>query len=89
MSVEEVEKRVYGIFQKFISEKDLAALWDKSKALPLTGSLWKFDAVEMVYLFFEVEQEFSIRIKPKLLEKYRFNSVNGIVNAIVESLKSS
>ena len=87
MSVEDIKKRLYGIFLKFIPEKELVLLWDTGRDLPLTGTLWKFDAIKMTYLFLEVKQEFSIQIKPKYLEQYRFNSVNGIINAVVESIK--
>lgn len=87
MNEEEIERHLYDIFKKFIPEVDLKALWHKGKAVPLTGALWNFDAINMTYLFFEVENAFSIHIYPTLLEKYQFNSVDSIIITIRELLK--
>lgn len=87
MSDEEIEKNLYDIFIKFIPEEDLRILWHKGKTLPLTGTLWNFDAINMTYLFFEVENAFLIHIYPTFLEKYRFNSVDSIIIAIRDLLE--
>lgn len=58
MDKQNVEFILYGIVGKFIPEPDLKALWKKSKDLPLTGSLWNFDEINMTYLFFEIEKKF-------------------------------
>lgn len=87
MNKEEIEKKLYSIFIKFIPEADLKALWVNGKALPLTGAVWNFDAINMTYLFFEIEKIYMIHICPQMLEKYRFNSINGIINAIELSLE--
>ena len=59
------------------------------RTLPLTGALWDFDAIDMTYLFFEIERAFSIHIPPKMLEEYRFNSINGIISIIEDLLKNN
>ena len=86
MSKDEIEEKLYDILKKFPCVSDLETLWDMGRELPFTGRLWNFDAIEMTYLFFEVEKEFAIHIRPHFLEKYRFNSVNGIINTIVGTL---
>lgn len=87
MNEEEIEKNLYDIFKKFIPEVDLKILWHKGKTLPLTGSAWNFDAIKMTYLFLEIEKTFSIHIHLRSLEKYRFNSVNGIIKTIGDALE--
>lgn len=87
MIKEQIEKELYKIFRKFISEADLNILWNSAgRDLSLTGSLWNFDSIDMAYLFFEVEKSFHIHIHPALLEKYRFNTANEIIKIIDHSL---
>lgn len=82
MNAEKIEKELYGIFEKFIPEERLKRLWEQNRDLPLTGVAWNFDSISMTYLFLEVEKAFAVRIPPACLEKYRFNSVNGIIGII-------
>ena len=89
MRTEELEERLYPIFMKFIPRTTLRKLWEDGRTLPLTGALWDFDAIDMTYLFFEIERAFSIHIPPKMLEEYRFNSINGIISIIEDLLKNN
>lgn len=82
MDLQNIELKLYDIFKKFVPETDLMTLWEQNKDVPLTGAVWNFDAINMTYLFFEVEKGFSIHISPELLEKYRFNSIKGIVSIV-------
>ena len=52
--------------------------WDK----PLTGHLFNLSSVDMVYLLFEIEKAFVIRIDPSLLVSYQFSTVNQIAKVI-------
>ncbi|WP_066718711.1 hypothetical protein [Clostridium sp. Marseille-P299] len=53
-------------------------LWDE----PLTGSIFQFSGVDFVYLFFELEKAFDIRISNTFLKEYGFSTVNKIAYAI-------
>lgn len=87
MNAREIELQLYGICKKFLPEGDLNVLWENGRALPLTGAMWNFDAINMTYFFFEIEQAFTIYIHPELLENYQFNSVNSIISVVQASLK--
>lgn len=82
MNAEKIEKELYGIFEKFIPEDGLKRLWEQNKDLPLTGMEWNFDAINMTYLLLEVEKAFAVRIPTTYLEKYQFNTLNGITGII-------
>lgn len=53
---------------------------------PLTGELFHLTAVDLVYLLFEVEDEFKIRIPPDSLKNYGFFSVNAIASAVQKEI---
>ena len=52
--------------------------WDT----PLTGDPFYLSAIEMTYLFFEVEKIFNVRISSEHLTNYGFNSVNAIAEIV-------
>ena len=52
--------------------------WD----LPLTGTHFKRNFVDLVYLLFELEATFDVRISEDYLVSYRFNSINSIVEVL-------
>lgn len=76
------EAVLYGIFLKFTEEQKLQKLWQDGRNLPLTGTEWDFDAMDMFYLFMEIEQAFNITIPGKKLENYAFNTVTGILKIL-------
>ncbi len=83
MSHEAIRQRIADVLAgKFgISEEQLAAdCWDA----PLTGSVFRFSAVDLTYLFLELEKAFSVRIGRELLEGYGFSTLNNIA-AILEN----
>lgn len=49
---------------------------------PLTGAYWRLSSNDMVYLYFFIEKDFSILIRPEHLENYEFNTLNGIIRLI-------
>lgn len=49
---------------------------------PLTGKLFNIGAVDLVYIFLEVEREFKTKIQAEALRDYRFCSIEGICTAI-------
>lgn len=52
--------------------------WDK----PLTGNFFGLSDIDLVYIFFEIEQEFCIRICPNMLEDYHLGTIRGICEVI-------
>lgn len=52
--------------------------WDK----PLTGNIYRFSAIDLTYLFFELERVFEVRIPHRYLDSYGFCSINKIAEAI-------
>ena len=53
--------------------------WDK----PLTGKLFALSAFDLVYLLFELEKAYNIRIPEWYFKNYSFNTVNAIAEAIL------
>jgi acyl carrier protein len=63
----------------FIPKGNLASeYWDE----PLTGEKFRLTSVDLVYLYFELEKRFNIRIEEKYLGNYGFNSINSIAVAL-------
>lgn len=53
---------------------------------PLTGMIMKLDEYNLLYLFFEIEKKFQIRIPEDQLSDYQFNTMNGVVDVIASCL---
>ncbi len=49
---------------------------------PLTGSIFEFTGVKLLYLFFEIEKNFKIKFKEQDVINYHFLTINGIINTI-------
>ena len=84
MNKDEISNLLFEILQKIlyyvpITREDFNIGID----IPLTGDAWDLDAIQMVYLFCEVEKKFKIRIQPRQLINYRFNTIRQITNLIV------
>ena len=82
---DENKMRVLHVLKKStaISDEMLdASNWDK----PLTGYYYKLLAIDLVYLLFELEEEFNIKILYESLENYQFSTINGICEIIQERL---
>ena len=52
--------------------------WDE----PLTGEHFKLTKVDMVYLLFEIEKQFEIRIQEEYLISYGFSTINKIIDVV-------
>lgn len=73
--------RIVGVIKRCVdvpSEMLAPANWHK----PLTGAYFNFSTVDLIYLLFELEIEFCIRIPSDLLSNYRFSSISKICEAI-------
>lgn len=74
----DTDKKLFEIMQKFIDMDRLPQLWESGKELSLTGKEWQMDAIDLVYLFLEVEKTFHISIDTSKIGNYGFNTVTGI-----------
>lgn len=49
---------------------------------PLTGTIFRLNDLDLLYLFFEMEKRLKIEIDATKILEYQFNSVNGIINLL-------
>ena len=54
--------------------------------IPVTGKPYRFLDIDMVYLLFEIEKHFKIRIKEEDLLNYGLSSINQIVALVMSYL---
>ncbi len=66
-----------------------ALLAEEYWGIPLTGGRFRLTPRELVYLFFEVEKRFGVRIAPEWLLGGRFNSISGVVRAVEQSMQAN
>jgi len=52
--------------------------WDK----PLTGNWLRFSAIDLTYLFFELERTFGVSITHRYLDSYNLCTINKMAEAI-------
>lgn len=79
-----VESLVTLLVQKFQIPQSLLECnnWNE----PLTGCVFGLNGVDLVYLFFEIEKHWQIRIKADRLESYAFNTITNICKVIEETM---
>lgn len=51
--------------------------------LPLTGKPFYLSEIDLVYLLFEIEKKYDIRIEEKYLVEYGFSTVNKIADIVM------
>ena len=61
---------------------------DENFDQPLTGKLFQFTDVDLVYFFLEIERVFEINISGEDVLNNRFSTINGILEIISENLSS-
>ena len=77
MSKENIKNKLINLLNKKMNfKKDI--LINENFDLPLTGKVFRLSSVDLVYLFFEVENLFNIKIDKSYLVDYQFNSINSI-----------
>lgn len=83
---ENVIKIICEILMKYfdITEEKLEERFWKE---PLTGFHFKMTGVDMVYLLFEIEKAFDIKITEDQLEFYGFNTIENAAKCVAERLK--
>ena len=90
MSRDEIDNLLFEIMQKNLYNLSLTRkTFEKGIDAPLTGNYWNLDAVQLLYLFCEIEKVFHIQIPVKNLMSYRFITIRKIGNHIVNLLPAS
>ena len=90
MKREEIDDLMFSIVRKIIFDASLTKQdYEKGIDSPLTGTYWNLDAVQLAYLFCEVEKIFHVQFAPKNLVHYRFITINKVINQIVSLLPAS
>ena len=87
MDTKDVKSAIYEILHNMfhISDSLLMSSYDDA---PLTGKVFKLNSISMVYLFFEIEKTFDIKIDENYLANYSFSNINGIVDAVEHILSN-
>lgn len=77
----ELKAIMLDIFQKMfhISEEQLEKI---DCDLPLTGKIFRLNAIEMTYLILEIEKVLEIHFEPEDFMNYKMLSINGIIKSI-------
>ena len=81
----ETKERIFKVLKKCATlPKEFleASSWQK----PLTGKDCRLFATDLVYLLFELEEEFGVRIPPEALNDYGFSTIEGISSIIQEQV---
>ena len=68
------------LVSRFHVDKNL--IQDENFNIMLTSNILKFDYILMVYLLYEVEGIFKIKIPKDMLDNYKFSTFNGVVDTI-------
>lgn len=85
---DEVYKKICGILgERFgIEEKKLESAFFGE---PLTGFHFGLTGADMVYLLFEIEKVFSIRITEEYLEGYGFSTIEKAAKSVAKVMEGS
>lgn len=85
MDQQEIAKSVRDILTQKLYV-DASLLIPENDSMPLTGQVFQFTGIEMMYLFFEIEQYFHIRIPEKSLLNYGFINIEKISAAVSQCI---
>ena len=91
MPKDKIYALMFEIIQKILYDDVLLTKdsFDKGLNSPLTGNYWNLNALQLVYLFCETEKRFNVHFDPKQLMNYQFNTIQQIVNHVVDLLPAS
>lgn len=79
--VEKVKEIISQLFQVTLKCEE------ETNSLPLTGKIIGLSAIDLTYLFFEIEKEFNIKIDTDNVLNYEFNTINGIADIVAKANK--
>lgn len=72
--------KVTGVDKEKLKEE----YWD----LPLTGAWYGLSAIDLIYILFELEKHYRIRISSEHFDEYQFSTIRNICKVMEESMKS-
>jgi peptide maturation system acyl carrier-related protein len=85
--MEHIEKRLDDIFKKRFGI-EMSSIKDKFRDEKLLGQEFGMPPRDLLYLFFDVEEEFSIRIPQEAIVTGQFSTYNGICKIINNELRN-
>lgn len=83
MDKKEIVQLLKKIFSKYFNIDEEFKEENFDKALT---EIFSFDYSDLVYLYILIEEIFNITIDGRQLREYSFNTVNGIVKVVMESM---
>ena len=81
-----IEERVQKVFSERMNINPNLVVAENYNQ-PLTSYIFSFIANDLVYLLYEIEKEFKIEIDQSKLVDYRFNTIQGIIDIVSETLE--
>ncbi len=88
MSKEEITVRLQNILRKRFG-MDLKGKWQEVKNYPLLGYKLGIGPGQLLYLFFDIEEEFNIRIPENSIVNGDFHSLDSIAGIIADEYKGN
>lgn len=85
MRNEDIKDRIYTVVSK-LKGNMTPAMWEDGKQEALTGSYWGLSAIDMTYLFLELEKEFEVTFRADKLVNYEFGTLTGIEKILRKEL---
>lgn len=84
-SIAEISEQLVHLLQEKLGVPSsclVTSNWDE----PLTGSVIQLSGVNLVYLFFETEKYFRVRVDEQYLMSYGFCSINQVARVIEQTI---
>ncbi len=82
MTLEEISDRVIPVIKQCVPNCTEIIAERKNWGIPLTGCPFHLSSVELAYVLFEIEKEFSVRIPSELFRDYGFSTIEKICRII-------
>lgn len=88
MEVDKITDKIINIICNKLNLSDENII-KKNENMPLTGQIFQFTALDLIYLFFEVEKEFDLSIDMNHINLYGFNTIRSISEVCYRELRNS
>ena len=87
-SYDQIRTSVISIIQSITKRPSVSLTTDKDESL-LSGEPFFLSAVELVYLFFELEDHFDIRFSDEDVKTKKFSTIREIIDLIIKEKSKS
>lgn len=77
-----IDNQLFEIIAKCAGVEKTEKLWKQGATLLLTGEAWTLSALDMVYIFLEIEKVFQIEINTEKIMEYQFGTIEKIKKCI-------